>query len=182
MGIMRRHRRQKGILEDCAEGNNKRIRRKLQICGSQRTHLRRIGRAGCTVIKCIRRMRGIQISALKKFIKEAHLETCRTFDWKRTKTLYHLAAYSHVLVPVLRVRDIFGTDPVPLIRTSDERIRFRILLFSSGASRRQQKKIFYISLPLLFEATFASFFEDKKSLRSRKTVIIKDFLTLFAGW
>ena len=35
MGIMRRHRREKGILEDCAEGNNKRIRRKRQICGSQ---------------------------------------------------------------------------------------------------------------------------------------------------
>jgi hypothetical protein len=34
MGIMRRHRRQKGILEDFAEGN-KRIRRKSQICGLQ---------------------------------------------------------------------------------------------------------------------------------------------------
>jgi hypothetical protein len=64
MGIMRR--RQKGILEDCAEGNNKRIRRKLQICGWQRTHLRRIGRAGCTVIKCIRRMRGIKLSVLEE--------------------------------------------------------------------------------------------------------------------
>jgi hypothetical protein len=33
---------------------------------------------------------------------------------------------------------------------------------------------------LLFEGTFTSFLKDKKSLRSRKTVGIKVFLTMFA--
>jgi hypothetical protein len=33
---------------------------------------------------------------------------------------------------------------------------------------------------LLFEGTFKSFFKDKKSQRSHKTVEIKDFLTIFA--
>jgi hypothetical protein len=33
---------------------------------------------------------------------------------------------------------------------------------------------------LLFEGTITSFFEDKKSERSHKTVEIKDFLTIFA--
>jgi hypothetical protein len=34
---------------------------------------------------------------------------------------------------------------------------------------------------ILFEATFTSFFKDKKSYRSHKTVGIKVFLTIFAG-
>jgi hypothetical protein len=34
---------------------------------------------------------------------------------------------------------------------------------------------------LLFECTFTSFFKDKKSKRSHKTVGIKVFLTIFAG-
>jgi len=39
------------------------------------------------------------------------------------------------------------------------------------------KKFFCI---LLFEGTFTSFFKDKKSERSHKTVEIKIFLTIFA--
>jgi hypothetical protein len=34
---------------------------------------------------------------------------------------------------------------------------------------------------LLFEGTFTSYFKDKKSKRSHKTVGIKVFLTIFAG-
>jgi len=39
------------------------------------------------------------------------------------------------------------------------------------------KKVFCL---LLFEGTFTSFFKDKKSKRSQKTVGIKVFLTFFA--
>jgi hypothetical protein len=39
------------------------------------------------------------------------------------------------------------------------------------------KKFFFI---VLFEGTFTSFFKDKKSKRSHKTVEIKVFLTIFA--
>jgi hypothetical protein len=39
-----------------------------------------------------------------------------------------------------------------------------------------QKKLFG---RLLFESTFTSFFKDKKSIRCRKTVEIKVFLTIF---
>jgi hypothetical protein len=39
------------------------------------------------------------------------------------------------------------------------------------------KKFFCL---LLFEGTFTSFFKDKKSKRSRKTVGIEVFLTIFA--
>ncbi len=55
------------------------------------------------------------------------------------------------------------------------------------ASRGQQKTIFFIKFfcLLLFEGTFTSFFKDKKSKRSHKTVGIKTvgvkvFLTIFA--
>jgi hypothetical protein len=40
-----------------------------------------------------------------------------------------------------------------------------------------KKKVFSL---LLFEGTFTSFFEDKKSKRSYKTVGIKVFLTILA--
>ncbi len=40
------------------------------------------------------------------------------------------------------------------------------------------KKMFFCLL--LFEDTFTSFFKDKKSKRSHKTVGIKVFLTIFA--
>jgi hypothetical protein len=45
------------------------------------------------------------------------------------------------------------------------------------------KKLFKkkkFSCILLFEGTFTSFFKDKKSKRSHKTVEIKVFLTIFA--
>ncbi len=50
--------------------------------------------------------------------------------------------------------------------------------------RRQQKTKFLnkIFCLLLFEGTFTSFFKEKKSKRSRKTVGIKVFLTVFAWW
>ncbi len=43
------------------------------------------------------------------------------------------------------------------------------------------KKTFFSCL-LLFEGTFKSFFKDKKSKRSHKTVGIKVFLKIFAWW
>ncbi len=44
------------------------------------------------------------------------------------------------------------------------------------------KKLFSLKFPcmLLFEGTFTSFFKDKKSKRSHKTVEIKVFLPKFA--
>jgi hypothetical protein len=44
-------------------------------------------------------------------------------------------------------------------------------------NKNQKKKFFRL---LLFEGTFTSFFKDKKSKRSPKTVEIKVFLTSFA--
>ncbi len=56
--------------------------------------------------------------------------------------------------------------------------------FRHWPSRCQQKtnlkKMFFCLL--LFEGTFTSFFKDKKSKRSHKTVGIKVFLTSFACW
>jgi hypothetical protein len=45
-----------------------------------------------------------------------------------------------------------------------------------------KKRIFFLKFfcIVLFEGTFTSFFKDKKSKRSHKTVEIKDFLTIFA--
>jgi hypothetical protein len=43
------------------------------------------------------------------------------------------------------------------------------------------KKLIKLFCLLLFEGTFASFFKNKKSKRSHKTVGIKVFLTNFAG-
>jgi len=93
MGIMRRHRREKGILEDCAEGNNKRIRRNRQIWGSQRTHLR-IGRTGCTVIKCIRRIRGIQRSAIEEVYKRSAFRKYIELSIEKNKKTRSSVAYS----------------------------------------------------------------------------------------
>jgi hypothetical protein len=38
----------------------------------------------------------------------------------------------------------------------------------------------FVHFTVLFEGTFTSFFKDKKSKRSHKTVKIKVFLTIFA--
>ncbi len=59
--------------------------------------------------------------------------------------------------------------------------------FRQWPSRRQQKIIFFFSkfsllITVLFEGTFTSFFKDKKSHRSHKTVGINVFLTIFAWW
>jgi hypothetical protein len=45
------------------------------------------------------------------------------------------------------------------------------------ANKKQFKKFFCL---LLFEGTFTSFFKDKKSKRSHKTVGINILLTIFA--
>jgi hypothetical protein len=45
-------------------------------------------------------------------------------------------------------------------------------------ANKKQKKMFFCLL--LFEGTFTSFFKDKKSKNSHKTVGIKVFLTIFA--
>jgi hypothetical protein len=86
----------------------------------------------------------------------------------------------------------FGMDPDPdpdlRIRTSDCRIqiriwiRLRILLFLSVTFKMPPKNYFYFKCfcSLLFEGTFTSFFMDKNSERSHKTVEIKGFLTILA--
>ncbi len=75
-------------------------------------------------------------------------------------------------------------DPDPPIQTSDKWIRIRILLFSSVTFKTSTKNYFFPSIFcfLLFEGTFTSFFKDKKSQRSHKTVGINFFLTIFAWW
>jgi hypothetical protein len=45
---------------------------------------------------------------------------------------------------------------------------------------QKKKKIKKLVLHSTFEGTFTSFFKDKKSKRSHKTVEIKVFLTIFA--
>jgi hypothetical protein len=52
-----------------------------------------------------------------------------------------------------------------------------IFIIDLQDANKKQKKFFCI---LLFEGTFSSFFKDKKSKRSHKTVDIKVFLTIFA--
>jgi hypothetical protein len=55
-----------------------------------------------------------------------------------------------------------------------------ILLFSSMIFKKPKKIIFwYVFGFLLFECTFTSFFKDKKSYRSHKTVGIRVFLLFF---
>jgi hypothetical protein len=54
---------------------------------------------------------------------------------------------------------------------------FFIIDLQDSKKKLITKKFFCI---LLFEGTFTSFFKDKKSKRSHKTVKIKVFLTIFA--
>ncbi len=72
---------------------------------------------------------------------------------------------------LLRIHDILGRIQIrgcmPLTNGSESGSWIRILLFSSLPSRCQQKTIFCL---FLFEGTFTSFFKDKKSKRSHKTV------------
>jgi hypothetical protein len=65
---------------------------------------------------------------------------------------------------------IFGTDPDPAPA-----------IFVTGIQDANKKLIFIrVFLLILFEGIFTSFFKDKKSKRSHKTVGIKVFLTIFA--
>jgi hypothetical protein len=61
-------------------------------------------------------------------------------------------------------------DPDPFI--------FIIDLQDANKKMKLKKKFFCI---VLFEGTFISFFKDKKSKRSHKTVEIKVFLTIVAS-
>jgi hypothetical protein len=54
---------------------------------------------------------------------------------------------------------------------------FFIIDLQDANKKRIKKKFFCI---VIFEGTFISFFKDKKSKRSHKTVEIKVFLTIFA--
>ncbi len=69
----------------------------------------------------------------------------------------------------------FGMDPDLRICTTD----LWILFFSSVAFKMLTKNFFCW---LLFEVTFTSVFKDKMSSRSRKTVELKVFLTIFVWW
>jgi hypothetical protein len=54
-------------------------------------------------------------------------------------------------------------------------------IFVTDPQDANKKQIFYFKFfCLLFEGIFTSFFKDKKSKRSHKTVGIKVFLTIFA--
>jgi hypothetical protein len=61
------------------------------------------------------------------------------------------------------------------------RLQLRILLFSSETFKMPTKIFFFINFLclFLFEGTLTSFFKDKNSLRSHKTVEIKIFLNFF---
>jgi hypothetical protein len=54
-------------------------------------------------------MRGIQINALEEVYKRSALRKHVELSIEKNKNIRSSAAYSHV--PVLRIRDIFGTDP-----------------------------------------------------------------------
>jgi hypothetical protein len=62
------------------------------------------------------------------------------------------------------------TDPDPAIFVSDLQDVNKEIMFSQS---------FFAYYRVLFEGTFTSFFNDKKSKRSHKTVGIKVFLTIF---
>ncbi len=71
-------------------------------------------------------------------------------------------------------------DPDPDSAPAPDAIR--ILLFSSLTFKMPPKNDFFKTFfcIVLFEGTFTSFFKDKTSKRSHKTVEIKVFLTIFA--
>jgi hypothetical protein len=72
-----------------------------------------------------------------------------------------------LMVPDLDPNPDADTDPSTFIIDLQDANKKQIFL----------KRFFCI---LLFEGTFTSFFEDKKSKKSHKTVEIKVFLTIFA--
>ncbi len=81
------------------------------------------------------------------------------------------------------------SDPMPLTNRSGSGCGFGSAGFVSGSccfrywpSRHQKKTNFLnkVFLFIIFEGTFTSFFKDKKSKRSHKTVGIKVFPTIFA--
>ncbi len=78
----------------------------------------------------------------------------------------------HAILMWIRIR-IRGSLPL----TDGSGFGSRSFYFHHWPSRRPQKTNICI---LLFEGTFTSFFKDKKSKRSHKTVEIKVFLTDFA--
>jgi hypothetical protein len=53
-------------------------------------------------------------------------------------------------------------------------------IFVIDLQEANKKQFFKKLFLLLFESTFTSFFKDKKSKKSNKTVGIKVFLTIFA--
>ncbi len=74
----------------------------------------------------------------------------------------------------------FGVDPDPRIHAADKWIRillFSLLTFKAPTKTNLKKKFFCL---LLFYGTSTSFFKDKMSKRSHKTVGIKVFLTIFS--
>ncbi len=67
-----------------------------------------------------------------------------------------------------------SADPYHCLTDSDPAL-------SSVTFKMPTKNYFLVFFGLLlFEDTFISFFNDKTSLRSHKTVEMKDFITLFA--
>ncbi len=69
-------------------------------------------------------------------------------------------------------------DPDPRIHASDKWIRIRIwiLIFSPLTLKTPTTNLKKVFLLFTFEGTLTSFFKDKKSKRSHKTVGIKVFL------
>jgi hypothetical protein len=93
----------------------------------------------------------------------------KTFYFRKLKLWF-------LVVTVLRIVTIWygsgSSDPFLWLTDPDP------ALFVSNL-QDANKKLFCL---LLFKGTFASFFTNKRSLRSHKTVEIKVFLTIFAWW
>jgi hypothetical protein len=68
-------------------------------------------------------------------------------------------------------------DPDP---DSDQDSAIFVIGLQDANKKLILKKVFLL-ITLLFKGTFTSFFKDKKSNRSHKTVEIKVFLTIFTG-
>jgi hypothetical protein len=72
----------------------------------------------------------------------------------------------------------FGTDPDQSLGLMDPDPAIFFIDLQDTNKKLFKKKFFCL---LLFDGTFTSFFKDKKSKLSQKTVGIKVLLTIFAG-
>ncbi len=112
--------------------------------------------------------------------------------WRKTLILLFCDFFMTFFLKIYHIMAItvpdpwnFGVDPDsdPRIQALTNGSGFGSCYFRHWPSRCQQKNKFFKKFfcLILFEGTFTSFFKDKKSKRSHKTVGIK-VLTIFACW